>query len=140
MAANNTIEKTSKKPSDEPYQEILLFTKTGKISLFESKNNKFSVSIVLTSSRMRPIIYVIDNNTGPNLVRADVLDSTWLYSVSQRDMLEIQNSSTITLSVSGTTTVHLRIAESSTRVKLGIADKLVVRVLPKTIFIDEVIR
>lgn len=78
--------------------------KTGNVSQFNNKNYKVSVSIELTSSRMRPLAYVFDIGAGPKLITADVLDLNWLDSISQRDILEIGSTSTIKLTVSGTIT------------------------------------
>lgn len=58
-----TAEKNSKKsnmtPPDKPYQDILAFHETGKISLFKSENYKVSVSIGTNSSGNPPCRFCI---------------------------------------------------------------------------------
>lgn len=84
--------KIDKKP-DEPYKDVLAFPETGEISLFKNRNYQVFVSIRLESSRMRTILCVSDLGAGPNLIRADVLDPSWLYSILQHDMLDICSTS-----------------------------------------------
>lgn len=59
----------------EPCQEDLEFPATGKMLLSKSKNFKIAVFIGLLLSHLRPIVYVLDTGAGPNIIRADVLDT-----------------------------------------------------------------
>lgn len=54
--------------------------------LLKSKNNKVSVSVGLNSSLMHPIISVFDTGSSQNLIRTDILETSWLENIRQRDM------------------------------------------------------
>lgn len=66
MTANRTSVEIFKKPWTEPCQNILLFPETGKIQLFKIKNYKIPATIKQNSSRLCPIIRVLDTDKGPN--------------------------------------------------------------------------
>lgn len=89
-------------------QEVLAIPKACKISVFESKNYKVSVSDVLNTLCMSTIICFYDTGTGPSLMRADVLKASRLRNIFQRDMPEIWSASDTWLSVSETIKLHLR--------------------------------
>lgn len=125
-----------KKPSNEPYQEVLSFPETGEISLFKSKNYLVSVPVGLKSLPVSPVICVIDTGAGPILIQVDFLEPTWLDSVRQHDMPEIQSASNTKLTVSVTITVHLRMSESRTLVAFTVVEKLAVPVLLWITFIN----
>lgn len=76
MTANKKPEKMFKKSSGEPYQSILSFPKTGKISLSKSKNYNVSVFIELDSSHMPTIISVLETDVGPNIIQTNVQNAT----------------------------------------------------------------
>lgn len=113
---------------------------TGKISLFKSKNYKVTVSIEINSSDMRPIVRDFDTGAFPQLIRAEVLDQSWLDNISQCDMLEIRNAFKMKLFVSRATTLYPHMGESYTRVTFGVVDEFAVSAVFGTVFIDSFIK
>lgn len=124
-AVDTATKKTSKKP-DEPYKEMLEFPETGKVSLCQDTNYQVSVSIGPKSSRMRPIVCEFDTGTGPNLIRADILDNYCPDSIRKYNMPDMGSSSNTRLKVSETIILHPLIGEAHTRVNFGIVGELVV--------------
>lgn len=104
------------------------------------KDYKVCLSIELISWRMRPSVCVFHTGTGPNLIRADVLDPALQDSIRQRDMPDIRSASNRKRNASQTITPHLPMAESRTRINFGVVNELVMPVLPGTTFIDKFIR
>lgn len=68
MTGNKTTKEISKKPSSEPYQEILLFPETGKLSLFKSKNYRVLGLVGVHFILMHLALCVFDFGVGPDLV------------------------------------------------------------------------
>lgn len=89
---------------------------------------------------MRLTVCVYDTEAEPNLIRSDVLDPSWLEIIRQRDVWDIRSTSATRLKVSLTITVHLRIREASTRLSIGILNKLVNTVLLRTTHVDRLIK
>lgn len=98
------------------------------------------MSIALNSSRVRPIISVFDICASPNVIRTIVLDPNLLNNILQRDMLDIHSTPSTKINLSGTVTLHLRMARSQTRVNLGVMNEPVVPVLLASIYIDRFIK
>lgn len=120
--------------------DVVAFPETGEGSLFKNNNYQVSVSISISSSRVRQIICVFDTDTGPNLIETDVLYPGWLDSIRQRDRSNIRSASYANLDVSGTITTYLLMGESRTFVNFGVVNELVVPVLFGTIYIDSSIK
>lgn len=89
---------------------------------------------------MRPIVCVIDTGAGPSLVEKDVLDCKWLDSIRHSEMPEIRSASDRKLVRSGTITLHLRLAESHTRMIFGVVDRLAVSELLDTTSADKIVK
>lgn len=81
----------SKQP-DKPYQDTLAI-QTSKVSLSNSNDYNRYVSIGKNSSRMRPVVWIVDAETRPDLIETHLLDRSWLGNIHQRDMLEILSAS-----------------------------------------------
>lgn len=60
---------------------------------------------------MLSIVFVFDNDKSPNMIMADVLDPSCLNSIHQRDVLEIQSTSTSKLVEPETITLHETVHE-----------------------------
>lgn len=89
---------------------------------------------------MRPIVCIFDTGAGPNLIRADVLDTSGQGSIGQRDMLDIRNAFDTRLKVSGTITLHLGMGGSRTRVNFGFVNEQVVPVLLVAMYTNRLVR
>lgn len=76
---------TLKKP-DEPYQDILTFPETDKVSFFKNKNYNTTVSIGLNTSYTRSIVRVQGTGASLRIIRANFLDQRWLDIIRPRDM------------------------------------------------------
>lgn len=94
---------------DEPYENALELPDTGRVSPFKNRKYKASEFIGLDLSRMRPIVFVSDNETGPNFIQADVLDHISVDSIRQRDMTDLCIAFDTKVIVSGSSTLHLRL-------------------------------
>lgn len=79
----------NKKKTDEQYKEALTFPETDGVMLFKNKNYKVPVSIGINLSRMLPTVCLFEIGAGPNLIRAYVLDPSWLETITQCDMPKI---------------------------------------------------
>lgn len=97
---------------NELFPEILPFSETGKASLLNSKDYKISVSIGLYSLILYPVIFGFDTGACADLVRADVIDVSWLENIGQWDMVEIRSAFNSKLDVSETMILRLRISNS----------------------------
>lgn len=89
----NMYKKTKQALPDEPYQDILIFSESGEVSIFKNKSQKTFVSIRINWSRENPVVCALDTSDVSILIRADVYDLSWLDSIRQRDVLGIQRSS-----------------------------------------------
>lgn len=85
---------------------------------------------------MCPIVSVFDPGAGPNLIRVDVLDQSWMENIRQRDMPEVRNDLGTKLVLSETIILHLCMCKSHIWVASSVVDKLFVPVLLRTTFID----
>lgn len=82
--------KILKKPSVEPYRNILASPETSKNSLFKSSNSNISVPIRLHFLRMCHTKRAFDYSAGSNCIWAKVLNQNWLESIYQCGMDELQ--------------------------------------------------
>lgn len=64
--AETSPKNIAKKAPDELYEEAPAFPKTSDVCLFKKKNYQFFVSVGLNSSRMRPVVCVLDTDTSTN--------------------------------------------------------------------------
>lgn len=65
---------------------------------------------------MRAVICDFDSAGGSNLIRANVLDQTLLYSIGQRAMPKVRSASSTELNMSRTITLHLQMGQLRTPV------------------------
>lgn len=68
---------------------------------------------------MRPIIYVLDTDAGPNVISDDVLHSSWQDSIRQREIPDIHSVLDTNPGVFGTISLPLHMSESRTRFSLS---------------------
>lgn len=66
---------------------------TGELYLLKNKDYQFSGFMGLNSSRMHPVLCVLDTNVGSGLIQVDVLEQDRLDSTGQRHMLGISSTS-----------------------------------------------
>lgn len=80
----------NRRRSQEPYAEVYVFDDTDEITLFEKRNYKAAVSIVLNLSRMRSVKCLFDTAAGPSLPREDMVKVDWKESsrVSKKSRLK----------------------------------------------------
>lgn len=90
--------------------------------------------------RLCPNVIVFDTSTGPNLIRSDVFDASWLRSICQRDISNISSASDAKLRVSGIITLHRQMDESRTRLNFGNISELAVTVRVQTDYVDRFIK
>lgn len=114
----------------------MAFLKAGEVSLFKNKYYKVSVSIGSNLLGLRPTFCIIDTRAGPSLLRADILDQSWLNTIRQRSVSEIRVAQDIKLSLSATIIPHHFMGESRTRVAFDVVDKAAVPVLLVTTDMD----
>lgn len=114
--------------------KILKLPQNGKIALFQSRQYKEIMTFGLRSSNLCLIVCVYDPAAGANQTRADFLFPSWLGNICQSDMTEIRMTSDPIQTVSGSSTLRLKIDESRTRVKFGEVDKLVVSIVATDAF------
>lgn len=128
------------KEPDDPCQGILAFSETENVLIFNSKNNKVFVSIGFSSSGMPPIGFVFDSVTGPNLIKAIVLDQSLLDNIRRDDITDIRSASDMELVEAGTIALHLCMGTSRNRVTFGSVDNLAIPSLLGKIFFDKIMK
>lgn len=85
---------------------------------------------------MRPEIYVFDTGTGPNLIRADMVELYWVRSVRVSEKPRLKGATSQHVETIGTIILHVFIGEAHVRVAFGILNSLVVSVLLGTSFME----
>lgn len=129
-----------KKKLDEPHKDVLAFMETDEVSRFKSESYQVSLSIEFNSPQMGPFKCVFGSCTGPNIIRADILDPTWLDGIGQRDMSDTRSASDTTLEVARTMNFNLLLGESWNRENFGVVSKWFVPVLLGRTNIDRFIK
>lgn len=110
------------------------------VSLFKNKNHQISESIILRSSRVRPILCVCNTGVDQNLNRAEGSAPRWLDSIRKCYVQDICSVYDTKVKASLTITFHLRVCESQTRLNFDVVNELVVHMFLGTLYIDRFIK
>lgn len=90
----------------------------------------------LNPSRSKHIYGVHHDDAGLNLIKAHVLDTSFLHSTSQCDTPDIRSAYGTKMMGSGTMRCYLNIGEICARLTVGIVDELFVGEILERIFIE----
>lgn len=126
--------------SKESYAEVCSLKDTDSITLLTKKVFMIANSFVLTASRMRPINYIFDAHTKPNLLREDLVERDWLPSICLCYSPRLKRATNQNVEVVGAIVLRVRIEDSAIGVMFRVVGNLAVPVLLGTSFIDKIIK
>lgn len=75
----------------EPNASICVFQDPGNICLFNDQNNKILFSVGLLAHKMYLLRLVFDTGAGPNLIRADFLQTEWFNDIQAIGQSSLQS-------------------------------------------------
>jgi hypothetical protein len=95
------------------------------VTLFQSRNNKLCVSVVVSRAVLAPVKAVFDTGAGPNLVREGTLPKGWeRFLIPNQPLPRINNASGKRIPVRGVITLYVQVGDLVTRVRFYIVPGL----------------
>lgn len=85
---------------------MLAFQEKNVVSFFKNRAYEVSVLIALSRSRMCASVCVSGADAGPSLIKADIPDPLWQYSIRNRIIADIRGGSNTKLEVFEAITPH----------------------------------
>lgn len=128
--------KEIKKTVLEPYCEICMFDHSGNICLLNKETFTVSISVSLSSLKIRPVHCIIDTVMEPNLVRDGFLDNKWLQAIRAVSAPSLKSVNCQMISVVGTLLLHIRVVDAHIQVAFGVVRTLPVPILLENFLID----
>lgn len=82
---NNQKQGQKQGTSQEPYAAVCAFDPTDGTTFYNRRDYKLAIRIKLNSSLIRPVNYVFDNGSNPNLLCEDMIDPGWTGAIRVSD-------------------------------------------------------
>jgi hypothetical protein len=95
------------------------------VTLFQSRNYKLCVSVVVSRAVLAPVKVVFETGAGPNLVREGILPKGWeRFLIPNQPLPRINNASGKRMPVLGVITLYVQVGDLVTRVRFSVVPGL----------------
>lgn len=122
------------------FTEVLPLSMDKTVTLFQKRNYKVCLTIGIQPSVMRPVIGILDTGAGPNLVAKDFLPSEWQQRIKPIRDPGLVAATKEAMVLQEMILLCVRLGDLEVRAWFGVVDRLAVRLLLGTSFIDRFVK